>query len=49
MSYANANAAIQALSNIGATQADIIAFVRQLSEDAPGSTTVLYSGDINQQ
>jgi hypothetical protein len=47
MSFANADAAIAALSNVNATQADIIAFVRQLSVDAPGSTTVLYSGDIS--
>lgn len=47
MTFATANDAIAALSSVNATQADIIAFVRQLSVDAPGSTTVLYSGDIN--
>ncbi|MDD3610198.1 MAG: hypothetical protein PHI49_10660, partial [Halothiobacillaceae bacterium] len=47
MSYANAQEAISALSGTNATQADIIAFVRQLSVEASGTTTVLYSGDIN--
>jgi hypothetical protein len=47
MSFTSTQEAIAALSGINATQDDIIAFVRQLSVDAPGSTTVLYSGDIN--
>jgi hypothetical protein len=47
MTFANAQEAITALSGVNATQADIIAFVRLLSVDVPGSTTALYSGDIN--
>lgn len=46
MSYANVNDAIQAISSIDATQADIISFVRQLSVEVSGSTTVLYAGSI---
>ena len=47
MTYTTANEAIAALSSVKATQADIIAFVKQLSVEASGSTTVLYSGTIN--
>lgn len=47
MTYASYDDAIHALSNVGATQAEIIAFIRQLSVEASGSTTVLYSGDIS--
>jgi hypothetical protein len=47
MSFANVQEAVAALSGVNATQADLITFVRQLSVDVPGSTTVLYSGDIN--
>ena len=47
MTFATAQEAISALANVGSTQAEIIAFVEQLSVDASGSTTVLYSGDIS--
>lgn len=47
MSYVNYEEAISALSNVNSTQGDIIAYVQQLSVDAPGSVTVLYSGDIS--
>ena len=46
MTFANTNAAIQELANVGANQSDIIRFVQQLSVEASGTTTVLYSGDI---
>ena len=47
MTFANADEAIRAISNVGATQDEIIAFVRQLSVEASGSTTVLYSGQVS--
>jgi hypothetical protein len=43
MTFSNFQEAIDALSNVGANQADIIAFVKQLSVETSGSTTVLYS------
>jgi len=46
MSFANLNEAIQSISSVGSTQAEIVAFVRQLSVEAPGSTTVLYAGRV---
>jgi hypothetical protein len=46
MTFASSQEAYVALSSVKATQADLIAFVRQLSVDAPGSLTVLYSGFI---
>ena len=47
MTYSTYQDAIDALTNVGATQTEIINFVRQLSVEAQGSTTVLYSGDLS--
>jgi hypothetical protein len=44
MPFASAQDAINAIAGIGATQDEIIAFVRQLPVDAPGSVTMLCSG-----
>jgi polygalacturonase len=44
MSYTNLTQALEALSSLAATQDGITAFVRQLSVEASGSTTVLYTG-----
>ncbi len=47
MTFSTFQDAIAERSKVNATQADLIAYVRQLSVDAEGSKTVLYSGYIN--
>jgi RTX calcium-binding nonapeptide repeat (4 copies) len=46
MSYTTLSQALGALSSVAATQDGITGYVRQLSVQASGSTTVLYAGSI---
>jgi hypothetical protein len=47
MTYANFDAAINALNTIPTTQEGIMNFVRQLSVQADGAVTYLYAGKVN--
>ncbi|NUP87083.1 MAG: hypothetical protein HUU30_15205, partial [Burkholderiaceae bacterium] len=47
MTYTSVSEALTALSGVAASEADIIAFVRQLPVSASGTTTLLYSGVID--